>query len=108
MQFPNDENGQLLAEMHTAGIDLDKLLPVDFFILFEQENNAKAFIAALTKDELAPIMSLQTCPDTGVWEVKTTVTMVPEHQLLSQTEQYLESIADKHDGYGDGWGILAE
>ncbi|MFC0116647.1 ribonuclease E inhibitor RraB [Pseudoalteromonas xiamenensis] len=108
MQYPNDENGQLLAEMAEAGIDLTTLLPVDFFILFEQKPSAESFIKAMNEDELAPKMELQKCPDTGVWEVKTTVTMVPEHQLLSQTEQYLESIADQHNGYGDGWGILAD
>jgi hypothetical protein len=108
MQFPNDENGQLLAEMAEAGIDLNQLLPVDFFILFEQKPHAESFMKAMQADELAPGLSLSKCPDTGVWEVKTTVTMVPEHQLLSQTEQYLEAVADKHDGYGDGWGILAD
>jgi hypothetical protein len=34
--------------------------------------------------------------------------MVPDHTLLSQTEQYLESIANGHNGYGDGWGLMAE
>ncbi|MFC3032205.1 ribonuclease E inhibitor RraB [Pseudoalteromonas fenneropenaei] len=107
MQFPNDDNGQLLAEMAAEGIDLTQVHPVDFFILFEQKPQAEAFIKHMQSDELAPQMILQKCPDTGVWEVKTTVAMVPEHTLLGQTEQYLESIADGHDGYGDGWGIMA-
>ena len=41
MQFPDDDNGQLLAEIAAAGIDLNKMHQVDFFILFEQEADAE-------------------------------------------------------------------
>lgn len=108
MQFPDDDNGQLLAEMAEAGIDLAVMHSVDFFILFEQKEQAQNFIKAIEADELAPKTQLQQCKDTGVWEVLTTVEMVPEHSILSTTEQYLESIANGHEGYGDGWGIMAE
>ncbi|AZZ99168.1 ribonuclease E inhibitor RraB [Pseudoalteromonas sp. R3] len=108
MQFPDDDNGQLLAEIAAAGVDLTQMHSIDFFILFEQKADAERFMSTIAEDELAPKTKLDTCPDTGVWEVVTSVTMVPEHQLLSQTEQYLESIANSHEGYGDGWGILAE
>ena len=46
------------------------------------------------------------CTDTGIWEVVTQVEMVPDHTLLGQTEQYLESIANGYNGYGDGWGLM--
>ncbi|MCG7564006.1 MULTISPECIES: ribonuclease E inhibitor RraB [Pseudoalteromonas] len=108
MQFPDDDNGQLLSEIAAAGVDLTQMHSIDFFILFEQKADAERFMSAISADELAPKTKLDTCPDTGVWEVVTSVTMVPDHQLLNQTEQYLESIANSHEGYGDGWGILAE
>ncbi|KZN65407.1 hypothetical protein N473_12825 [Pseudoalteromonas luteoviolacea CPMOR-1] len=108
MQFPNDDNGQLLSEIAAAGIDLSQMQKIDFYILFEQKDNAEQFIDAISKDDLAPQTKLGKCPDTGVWEVLTTVTMVPAHELLNQTEQYLESIANGHEGYGDGWGLMAE
>lgn len=108
MQFPNDDNGQLLAEMADAGMDLSTFHTVDFFILFEQKSQAQNFVDAIAEDELAPETKLQQCNDTGVWEVVTSVKMVPVHELLGQTEQYLESIANAHDGYGDGWGILSD
>ncbi len=107
MQFPADDNGQMLAEMAAAGVDLSQVHPVDFFILFEQQNDAERFAKEIAGDELAPQTKLGRCPDTGVWEVLTTVKMVPEHTLLGQTEQYLESIANQYNGYGDGWGIMA-
>ena len=108
MQFPDDDTGQLLAEMAAEGINLNQMHMVDFFILFEQKEQAESFEKAIVEDELAPKTELQKCKDTGVWEVVTTVQLVPDHQLLSQTEQYLESIANSHEGYGDGWGIMAD
>tara|TARA_B100002049_G_C16083144_1_gene378149 strand:+ start:4462 stop:4791 length:330 start_codon:yes stop_codon:yes gene_type:complete len=108
MHFQDDENGQLLAEIAAAGVDLNCLQEVDFYILFEQKPDAEKFATAIESDELAPSTELNKCPDTGVWEVITRVKMVPDHTLLSQTEQYLESIANGHNGYGDGWGLMAE
>jgi len=108
MHFPDDENGQLLAEIADAGVDLTSMQTIDFYILFEQKPEAEKFAIAIANDELAPSTELTKCPDTGVWEVITRVKMVPDHTLLSQTEQYLESIANGHNGYGDGWGLMAE
>lgn len=108
MQFPNDENGELLAEIASAGIDLNQMHKIDFYILFEQKPDAEKFASAIIKDELAPMTELVQCKDTGIWEVVTQVQMVPEHTLLGQTEQYLESIANSFKGYGDGWGLMAD
>lgn len=108
MQFPDDDNGELLAEMAEQGVDLTQFHTVDFFILFEQQDHAQSFADAIQHDELAPSTKIQRCSDTGVWEVLTSIKMVPEHSLLTTTEQYLESLADKHHGYGDGWGILSD
>jgi succinate dehydrogenase flavin-adding protein (antitoxin of CptAB toxin-antitoxin module) len=108
MQFPDDENGQLLAEIAEAGIDLAQMHKIDFYILFEQKPEAEQFAKAISEDELSPTTQLVQCKDTGIWEVITQVQMVPDHTLLGQTEQYLESIANSHKGYGDGWGLESE
>jgi|TARA_R110001592_G_scaffold4103_2_gene22977 hypothetical protein len=106
MQFPDDDNGQLLAEIAAAGIDLNKMHQVDFFILFEQEADAEKFAKEIVSDALVQKAELEKCKDTGVWEVITQVQMVPEHTLLGQAEQYIESIANSFNGYGDGWGLM--
>ncbi|MEM0514588.1 ribonuclease E inhibitor RraB [Pseudoalteromonas sp. YIC-827] len=108
MHFTDDETGQILQQMHEQGVDLTQLHSVDFFLLFEQQAHAQGFIDALAHAEVAPQASLSTCPDTGVFEVKASLTMVPEYELINNMEAYLESLADKHNGYGDGWGLLDE
>ena len=106
MHFPDDDNGQLLTEIAAAGIDLARMHKIDFYILFEQKVDAETFATAIAEDELAPATELVQCEDTGIWEVITQVEMVPDHTLLGQTEQYLESIANGYKGYGDGWGLM--
>ncbi|MFY8272698.1 ribonuclease E inhibitor RraB [Pseudoalteromonas sp. SSDWG2] len=106
MQFPDDDTGQILQEMHAQGVDLTQVHTVDFFLLFEQQAHAQSYVDALSSAEVNPNTELTTCPDTGVFEVKASVSMVPQYELICNMEAYLESLADKHNGYGDGWGIL--
>ena len=40
MHFPDDDNGQLLAEIAAAGIDLAQMHTIDFYILFEQKSGS--------------------------------------------------------------------
>ncbi len=108
MQFPDDDNGQLLAEIAAAGVDLSKMHQIDFFILFEQQADAEKFAKEIVSDALVQSTNVEKCKDTGIWEVITHVQMVPEHTLLGQAEQYLESIANSYNGYGDGWGLMDE
>ena len=108
MDFPTDDNGQILAEMHQEGVDLTKTHTLDFFILFEKIGDADKFAKVISEDDLAPNTKQQKCPDTGVFEVLVSVEMVPDHQLITDLENYLESVANPLNGYGDGWGILAE
>ena len=52
MQFPDDDNGQLLAEIAAAGVDLSKMHQVDFFILFAMATpNAIGKIPATIAEE---------------------------------------------------------
>ena len=106
MQFPNDDNGQLLAEIAAEGIDLSKMHQVDFYILFEKEVDAEKFSKEIVSDALVQNAKLEKCKDTGVLEVIAQVQMVPDHTLLGQAEQYIESIANSLNGYGDGWGLM--
>lgn len=108
MDFPTDDNGQILAEMHQEGVDLSKIHTLDFFILFETQGDADKFAKVISEDDLAPATKQQKCADTGVFEVLVSIEMVPDHQLIIDMENYLEAVANPLNGYGDGWGILAE
>lgn len=107
MTFPNDETGQVLAEMQTAGIDLTMQHKVVFFQLFEQEQQAKAMVAHLASQ--APDMIVELVPDEmpNVWDVNCTVEMTPSYEAIVAQEAEFEQLAGKFKGYNDGWGIEA-
>ena len=106
MEFPQDETGFILSEMHEAGIDLTKEHTIDFYLLFEKEAHARSMEQALKADDASAKVSVQEDPEVkNVWELVIKVDMVPTHEALLEKETFLESYADKHNGYGDGWGI---
>lgn len=107
MTFPNDETGQVLAEMQQAGIDLSILHNVIFFQLFEKKEQAEA-MAELLKEK-APDMVCDIHPDEtpNVWDLNCTVNMLPDYDAIVAQEAQFEQIAAKFSGYNDGWGIEA-
>lgn len=107
MNFPNDDTGQVLEEMHNAGIDLTVVHSVVFFQLFEKKEQAQAMAAYLK--EKAPDMEMSIHPDEtpNVWDLDCTVSMLPDYDAIVAQEAQFEQIAAKFDGYNDGWGIEA-
>ncbi|MBA6389846.1 ribonuclease E inhibitor RraB [Colwellia sp. BRX10-3] len=107
MTFPDDETGQVLAEMQAAGINLNEMHQVVFFQLFEQELQAKAMIEHLA--EQAPDMLVTIEPDElpNVWDVNCTVSMIPSYEAIVAQEAEFELLATKFKGFNDGWGIEA-
>ena len=107
MTFPNDETGQVLAEMQAAGVDLTVIHKVVFFQLFEQEQQAKDMVAHLATQ--APEMAVEIVPDEmpNVWDVNCMVNMTPSYEAIVAQEAEFEQLAAKFKGYNDGWGIEA-
>ncbi|MEW6984110.1 ribonuclease E inhibitor RraB [Colwelliaceae bacterium 6471] len=107
MNFPNDETGQVLNDMHQAGIDLSIVHNVVFFQLFEKKEQALAMAEHLKN--VAPDMQTTIHPDEtpNVWDLDCTVRMIPSYDGVVAQEAEFEQLAGKFDGYNDGWGIEA-
>lgn len=107
MTFPNDDTGNVLAEMAAAGIDLTTMHDVVFFHLFEQKEQAEKMVQHLA--EVAPEMqvSLQADELPNVWDVDCSVRMVPSYEGIMAQEEEFAQLARKFEGYNDGWGIEA-
>jgi len=107
MNYPDDETGQVLAEMHQAGIDLGQPHDVIFFHLFEKESQAQAMVDHI-KDHL-PEIKCHLHPDEtpNVWDVDCTITLTPSHEAIVSQEEAFDKIVTPFNGYTDGWGIEA-
>ena len=107
MNYPDDETGQVLAEMHQAGIDLSQSHDVVFFHLFEKENQAQAMVEYINENLPAIQCNLHPDETPNVWDVDCTLVMTPSHAAIVEQEEILEKIVTQFSGYSDGWGIEA-
>lgn len=103
--YPNDETGNVLADMADAGVDLSIKHEVVFFQLFEEKAQAEAMAAYMR--EKFPDIKLTIKPDESpnVWDLDCTVTMVPDYDVITAQELEFERMSAKFNGYNDGWGI---
>ncbi|GGB51216.1 ribonuclease E inhibitor RraB [Shewanella inventionis] len=106
MQFPDDDNGQMLAAMAEAGIDLTQSLEVDFFLVFDDQRDAESAIEALTQSDMKGELELNFDEESTKWEVIVCLQMVPEYDALVAKETELNSFAQEFDGISDGWGVM--
>jgi hypothetical protein len=106
MQFPDDDNGEMLKAMADAGIDLSKALEVDFFLVFDEQRDAESALEALSQSELEGELELVFDDEIAKWELIVAINMVPAYDALVAKETELNTFAAEFDGMTDGWGVM--
>lgn len=107
MSFPDDDTGQVLAEMQQAGIDLSQVHQVVFFHLFEKQSQAQAMADHLKQLHPEIKINIQQDETPNVWDLDCTIAMLPSYDGVVAQEAVFEQLATKFNGYNDGWGIEA-
>ena len=107
MEFPKDETGSVLAEMHAAGIDLKASHAVVYFQLFEEESQASAMAEHVKSLGIATNVNMHPDVTPKVWDVDITIEHVPSYDAVIENETKFAQIATEYSGYNDGWGIEA-
>lgn len=105
--WPNDDTGNVLADMADAGIDLTIVHDVVFFQLFEKKAQAEQLVEYLKTHHENIKSDIHPDETPNVWDVDCTIAMVPTYDAIVEKEAELEKIAAKFEGYNDGWGIEA-
>ena len=108
MEFPSDENGDVLRRMEAAGDDLSQSRNIDFTIVFPDESAAKEFAGRIRDlGFVASVELTQTAVDLP-WDVVVVKNMTPSHEGIEDFENLLESVAVPLGGRNDGWGCMSE
>ncbi|WP_337878632.1 ribonuclease E inhibitor RraB [Rheinheimera sp.] len=105
MQFPDDGNGDMLKAMAESGMDLNQVLALDFYLVFEDKTKAEQALAALAASEMDGEVELN-LNDLDQWELIVCLNMLPEHAAITAKEKELDKFAKKFGGYNDGWGVM--
>jgi hypothetical protein len=103
-QFPDDENGEVLRDMHQHGDDLTRPRVMDYSFLFAERRQALAFAAVVDDPQLEVCLSFH--KERTLWQVLVKRYMVPTHREITAFELALTFHADAQGGEADGWGCL--
>lgn len=106
MQFPADDNGEMLKAMADAGMDLTKSMNIDFFLVFDERSDAESVLEDLTAKNDGAELELQFNEEVEKWEIIASYHMVPEYDAIIAKETELNSFAGEFDGMTDGWGVM--
>ena len=111
MQFPNDENGDVLRRMAASGFDFNQVHDVDFFALFRVKEDAalvaRQLLEADRSEKSLTSVTTETHQD-GATELKIVRTMLVTHDRITRFERYLGEICGSHGGELDGWGVMQD
>lgn len=104
MDFPADENGQVLRRMHKGGDRLDRPRIIDFCFAFPLRNQAIQFAASV--DEVEYEVCISRYEEKRMWQAIVKKHMIPIHAEITRIEMDLTARAVSAGGFADGWGCM--
>ncbi|MCO8102980.1 ribonuclease E inhibitor RraB [Acinetobacter indicus] len=106
-QFPDDDNGNVLWQMHEDGDDLDEAHEIEYSIAFTDQEQAERCALFLLNEEQK--ISLFQDDDSSVteWIITIYVYMEPAYADIVDLEEWFTKIANQFQGEYDGWGCMA-
>jgi hypothetical protein len=106
-QFPDDDNGDVLWNMHQDADVLTKQREIDFSVIFPSEDLALKFATHLLRNgqkvSFGPYEGNAQLP----WQVQVHPVMLPTHKRITDFERLLDADAKPLGGRNDGWGCFA-
>lgn len=107
--FPDDDNGDVLWRLASAGDDLSIPREIDFTLDFADEQSALDCGMFLFRNELKVQLESPAEDDpTSSWSVLVVANMTPRHAEITHFEQYLQDVAEHYAGSCTGWGCMQQ
>lgn len=103
-KFPEDDNGNLLWQMHEDGDDLDEIHELKFSMYFKTQELAEKCAISLLLEEQKISLYLDEEVHPNEWVITIYVNLFPEYEDIVDLEQWFTKIAEQFDGEYDGWG----
>lgn len=103
-KFPEDDNGNLLWQMHEDADDLDEIHELEFSMYFKTQELAEKCAISLLLEEQKISLYLDEEVHPNEWVITIYVNLFPEYEDIVDLEQWFTKIAEQFDGEYDGWG----
>jgi len=104
LQFPHDDNGDVLRRMSAGGDDLTQARMIDFCFIFPERRQALAFAGAV--GDLDKEVCISYYKRRQVWQAIVKHHMIPDHRRITEIEAALTTKANSVGGKADGWGCM--
>lgn len=105
--YPDDDNGNVLWQMHQDGDDLTEAHEIEYSIAFTSQEQAEKCALFLLQEEQKISLFVDEDNDVAEWIVTIYVYMEPEYSDIVDLEEWFTKIANEHGGEYDGWGCMA-
>lgn len=105
--FPEDDNGDVLWQMHQDGDDLTEAHEIEYSIAFTDQDKAEKCALFLLQEEQKISLFVDEESDLKEWIVTIYVYMEPEYSDIVDLEEWFTKIAEQYEGEYDGWGCMA-
>lgn len=106
-QYPDDDNGNVLWQMHEDGSEMSDFYDIEFSIAFNEKTQAEQCALYLLHQEQKVSLFEDGELEASEWIVTIHVHMEPEYTDIVDLEEWFISIAEKFSGEYDGWGCLS-
>ncbi|WP_089605803.1 ribonuclease E inhibitor RraB [Acinetobacter piscicola] len=106
-KFPEDDNGNLLWQMQEDGDDLEEIHEIEFSMYFKTQQLAEKCAIHLLLEEQKISLYLDEEIQPNEWVITAYVNLMPEHEDITDLEQWFTKIAEQFEGEYDGWGCTA-
>ena len=105
--YPDDDNGNVLWQMHEDGSEMSEFFDIEFSIAFKEKAKAEqCALHLLHLEQKVSLFSEDELTETE-WTVTIHVHMEPQYTDIVDLEEWFIGIAEKFQGEYDGWGCLS-
>lgn len=106
-RFPQDDNGEVLWQMHQDGDDLSEAHEIEYAIVFHDKDKADRCALFLLEEEQKISLFIGEEADPKEWILSIYVYMEPDYADIVELENWFTKIALEFGGEYDGWGCMA-
>lgn len=107
MNFPDDDNGNVLRRMESHGDDLTCSRGINFTVVFSHVGDANAFADHFRGLGYATSVEFSEVKPDFPWDVVVVKHMIPSHEEIGSFEDLLQNAANAFGGRNDGWGCFS-
>lgn len=100
----DDVSSSVLRRMKEGGFDFSRIHPIEFYVLFPDEQGARRAAGRFQGESL----NTQVSTRKDGWQLQVSKVMHATHSGIGHFEHDLESVVVPLGGVMDGWGVTQE